>query len=96
MPEEVACSAEETIEGSALRVVRLMKGDEPLGATAKICDDGSLVVARIIKGGAADRSGLIHINDRIVEVNGIRAKPNNVEVRIMTPSDPLTLTQLFF
>ena len=57
-----------------------MKGDEPLGATAKICDDGSLVVARIIKGGAADRSGLIHINDRIVEVNGIRAKPNNVEV----------------
>lgn len=68
------------MKGSALRVVRLMKGDEPLGATAKICDDGSLVVARIIKGGAADRSGLIHINDRIVEVNGIRAKPNNVEV----------------
>ena len=81
MPEDLGCSSlDEAIEGSALRVVRLMKGDEPLGATAKICDDGSLVVARIIKGGAADRSGLIHINDRIVEVNGIRAKPNNVEV----------------
>ena len=64
----------------ALRVVRLMKNDEPLGATAKIGDDGSLTVARIIKGGAADRSGLIHINDRIIEVNGVRAKKSNVEV----------------
>ena len=68
------------LEGCALRVVRLVKGDEPLGATAKIGDDGSLIVARVIKGGAADRSGLIHVNDRIVEVNGIRAKPSNVEV----------------
>jgi len=67
------------LEGCALRVVRLVKGDEPLGATAKIGDDGSLIVARVIKGGAADRSGLIHVNDRIVEVNGIRAKPSNVE-----------------
>ena len=65
----------------ALRVVRLMKNNEPLGATAKIGDDGSLTVARIIKGGAADRSGLIHINDRIIEVNGVRAKKSNVEVR---------------
>ena len=60
-----------------------MKNNEPLGATAKIGDDGSLTVARIIKGGAADRSGLIHINDRIIEVNGIRAKKSNVEVRII-------------
>ena len=59
-----------------------MKNNEPLGATAKIGDDGSLTVARIIKGGAADRSGLIHINDRIIEVNGIRAKKSNVEVRM--------------
>ena len=57
-----------------------MKNNEPLGATAKIGDDGSLTVARIIKGGAADRSGLIHINDRIIEVNGVRAKKSNVEV----------------
>ena len=58
-----------------------LKNNEPLGATAKIGDDGSLTVARIIKGGAADRSGLIHINDRIIEVNGVRAKKSNVEVR---------------
>ena len=63
--------------------MRLVKGDEPLGATAKIGDDGSLIVARVIKGGAADRSGLIHVNDRIVEVNGIRAKPSNVEVNFV-------------
>ena len=63
--------------------MRLVKGDEPLGATAKIGDDGSLIVARVIKGGAADRSGLIHVNDRIVEVNGIRAKPSNVEVLVV-------------
>jgi len=70
----------DSLSGSALRVVRLMKNNEPLGATAKIGDDGSLTVARIIKGGAADRSGLIHVNDRIIEVNGIRAKKSNVEV----------------
>lgn len=74
------CSSHiDSLSGSALRVVRLMKNNEPLGATAKIGDDGSLTVARIIKGGAADRSGLIHINDRIIEVNGIRAKKSNVE-----------------
>ena len=77
------CSSHiDSLSGSALRVVRLMKNNEPLGATAKIGDDGSLTVARIIKGGAADRSGLIHINDRIIEVNGIRAKKSNVEVRM--------------
>ena len=73
----------DSLSGSALRVVRLMKNNEPLGATAKIGDDGSLTVARIIKGGAADRSGLIHVNDRIIEVNGIRAKKSNVEVKYL-------------
>ena len=38
------------------------QNNEPLGATAKIGEDGSLTVARIIKGGAADRSGIVSEN----------------------------------
>ncbi|CAF98752.1 unnamed protein product [Tetraodon nigroviridis] len=42
------------------------------GATIRRDDDtGAIVVARIMKGGAADRSGLIHVGDELKEVNGI-------------------------
>ena len=62
--------AEETI-----KVVRLVKNDEPLGATIATDElTGEIVIARILKGGAADRSGLIHVNDILVEVNDVLAR----------------------
>ena len=43
------------------------KTSEPLGATVK--NEGeAVVVGRIIRGGAADRSGLLHEGDEILEV----------------------------
>uniref|UniRef100_A0A8C6T9Y4 Membrane protein, palmitoylated 7b (MAGUK p55 subfamily member 7) n=1 Tax=Neogobius melanostomus TaxID=47308 RepID=A0A8C6T9Y4_9GOBI len=42
------------------------------GATIKRDEStGALVVARIMKGGAADKSGLIHEGDELKEVNGV-------------------------
>ncbi len=34
-------------------------------------EDGQLVIARILAGGAVDRQGLLHVGDIIGEVNGI-------------------------
>lgn len=42
------------------------------------------MIARIMHGGAADRSGLIHVGDEVIEVNGI-----NVEGK--TPADVLLI-----
>lgn len=45
------------------------------GATIKKCEEtGKIVIARIMHGGAADRSGLIHVGDEVVEVNGINVE----------------------
>lgn len=40
-------------------------------------------------GGAADRSGLIHVGDEVMEVNG-------VDVEGKTPTDVLTILVWFF
>lgn len=56
----------------SVKIIRLVKNKEPLGATISRDDDtGAIVVVRIMKGGAADRSGLIHVGDELKEVNGI-------------------------
>ncbi|XP_011331243.1 MAGUK p55 subfamily member 7 isoform X6 [Ooceraea biroi] len=64
-----------------VKIVQLVKSNEPLGdagvepivgATIKTCEvTGKIVIARIMHGGAADRSGLIHVGDEVCEVNGI-------------------------
>ncbi|XP_072364496.1 MAGUK p55 subfamily member 7 isoform X3 [Scyliorhinus torazame] len=56
----------------SVKIIRLVKNKEPLGATIRRDEStGAIVVARIMHGGAADRSGLIHIGDELKEVNGI-------------------------
>ncbi|XP_067892011.1 MAGUK p55 subfamily member 4-like [Heterodontus francisci] len=56
----------------ALRIVCLVKNKHPLGATIKRHEvTGSIVIARVIRGGLADRSGLLFAGDKLVEVNGI-------------------------
>ncbi|XP_013856634.1 MAGUK p55 subfamily member 4 isoform X2 [Austrofundulus limnaeus] len=55
----------------ATRTVCLVKNKQPLGATIKRNEiTGEIFVARVIHGGLADRSGLLHAGDRIIEVNG--------------------------
>uniref|UniRef100_A0A4W6FLH9 MAGUK p55 scaffold protein 3 n=1 Tax=Lates calcarifer TaxID=8187 RepID=A0A4W6FLH9_LATCA len=50
----------------------LVKNKEPLGATIRRDEaTGAVIVARIMRGGAADRSGLVHVGDELREVNGV-------------------------
>ncbi|MFT7809568.1 MAGUK p55 subfamily member 7 [Arapaima gigas] len=73
----------------SVKIIRLVKNKEPLGATIKRDEDsGAVVVARIMRGGAADRSGLIHVGDELREVNGIPVddkKPEEV-IQILAES----------
>merc|ERR1740128_630358 len=60
-----------------IKVVKLEKSSEPLGATVK--NEGeAVVVGRIIKGGVADRSGLLHEGDEVLEVNEVELRGKNV------------------
>ncbi|XP_015414602.1 PREDICTED: MAGUK p55 subfamily member 4 isoform X6 [Myotis davidii] len=62
----------------AMRIVCLVKNQQPLGATIK-CHEmtGDILVARVIHGGLAERSGrlepqgLLYAGDKLVEVNGV-------------------------
>ncbi|XP_078453026.1 MAGUK p55 subfamily member 7-like isoform X4 [Lampetra planeri] len=57
----------------SVKIIRLVKNKEPLGATIRRHEEtGAIVVARIMRGGAADRSGLINVGDELKEVNGVR------------------------
>lgn len=55
------------------------------GATIKTDEEtGKIIIARIMHGGAADRSGLIHVGDEVIEVN-------NINVEGKTPGDVLQI-----
>ncbi|XP_056145878.1 MAGUK p55 subfamily member 4 [Lampris incognitus] len=55
----------------AMRIVCLVKNNQPLGATIKKDEEtGEIYIARVIHGGLADRSGLLYPGDLLVEVNG--------------------------
>ncbi|XP_069504208.1 MAGUK p55 subfamily member 7 isoform X2 [Ambystoma mexicanum] len=73
----------------SVKIIRLVKNREPLGATIKKDEHtGAVVVARIMRGGAADRSGLIHVGDELREVNGISVddkKPEEI-IKILAQS----------
>ncbi|XP_051959191.1 MAGUK p55 subfamily member 7 [Xyrauchen texanus] len=76
-------------EEDSVKIIRLVKNKEPLGATIKKDEQtGAIIVARIMSGGAADRSGLIHVGDELKEVNGIPVddkKPEEI-IRILSQS----------
>lgn len=76
-------------EEDSVKIIRLVKNKEPLGATIKKDElTGAILVARILRGGAADRSGLIHVGDELKEVNGIpvdEKKPEEI-IHILSQS----------
>ncbi|XP_029966504.1 MAGUK p55 subfamily member 5b [Salarias fasciatus] len=73
--------AEESVTqylGETVKLVRLEKArDTPLGATVRN-DMESVVVSRVVKGGAAERSGLLSEGDEILEINGIPIRGKHV------------------
>jgi MAGUK p55 subfamily protein 5 len=60
-----------------IKIVRIEKTNEPLGATVKNEDD-AVVVGRIIRGGTAEASGLLHEGDEVLEVNEVPLRGKNV------------------
>ncbi|KAJ8009294.1 hypothetical protein DPEC_G00087400 [Dallia pectoralis] len=64
--------------GETVKLVRLEKtGDMPLGATVRNEMD-SVVVSRVVKGGTAERSGLLAEGDEILEINGVPVRGKNI------------------
>uniref|UniRef100_A0AAY4BAG8 Protein PALS1 n=1 Tax=Denticeps clupeoides TaxID=299321 RepID=A0AAY4BAG8_9TELE len=64
--------------GETVKIVRLEKArDVPLGATVRN-DMDSVIISRIVKGGAAERSGLLHEGDEILKINGVEIRGKDV------------------
>ncbi|XP_068198018.1 MAGUK p55 subfamily member 5b [Antennarius striatus] len=64
--------------GETVKLVRLEKArDTPLGATVRN-DMESVVVSRVVKGGAAESSGLLSEGDEILEINGISIRGKHI------------------
>ncbi|KAK2151349.1 hypothetical protein LSH36_366g01001 [Paralvinella palmiformis] len=80
----------------SVKIVRLVKGaDEPLGATIHMDEEsGKIKIARVMLGGAADRSGLIQSGDEVHEVNTIKVagkSPTEVVQILSNSTGPITL-----
>uniref|UniRef100_A0AAR2KYR1 Protein PALS1 n=1 Tax=Pygocentrus nattereri TaxID=42514 RepID=A0AAR2KYR1_PYGNA len=64
--------------GETVKIVRIEKAkDIPLGATVRN-DMDSVIISRIVKGGAAESSGLLHEGDEILEINGVEIRGKDV------------------
>ncbi|KAK1888600.1 MAGUK p55 subfamily member 5 [Dissostichus eleginoides] len=90
--------AEESVAqylGETVKLVRLQKArDTPLGATVRN-DMDSVLVSRVVKGGAAEKSGLLSEGDEILEINGISIRGKHVnEVHDLLQQMQGTLTFL--
>ncbi|EGW08163.1 MAGUK p55 subfamily member 3 [Cricetulus griseus] len=86
---------DEDFEEESVKIVRLVKNKEPLGATIRRDEhSGAVVVARIMRGGAADRSGLVHVGDELREVNGITVlhkRPDEISQILAQSQGSITL-----
>ncbi|KAG8006765.1 MAGUK p55 subfamily member 3 [Nibea albiflora] len=86
---------EDELEEESVKIVRLVKNKEPLGATIRRDDaTGVVIVARIMRGGAADRSGLVHVGDELREVNGvsvIHKRPDEISQLLSQSQGSITL-----
>ncbi|XP_006638159.1 MAGUK p55 subfamily member 3 isoform X1 [Lepisosteus oculatus] len=86
---------EDELEEESVKIVRLVKNKEPLGATIRRDENtGAVVVARIMRGGAADRSGLVHVGDELREVNGIsiiHKRPDEISQILSQSQGSITL-----
>ncbi|XP_077993004.1 protein PALS1-like isoform X2 [Glandiceps talaboti] len=70
--------ASQFTEEDSVKIVRIDKTAEPLGATVRREGD-SVIIGRIVRGGAADKSGLLHEGDELLEINGYDMKGKSVD-----------------
>lgn len=65
------------------RLVTITKKDKDvLGITVSLDDENNLIIARILAGSLADKQGLLHVKDKVREVNG---------TEVFTPEDMMLL-----
>ncbi|XP_010774811.1 MAGUK p55 subfamily member 5b isoform X3 [Notothenia coriiceps] len=93
--QEIAEESAAQYLGETVKLVRLQKArDTPLGATVRN-DMDSVLVSRVVKGGAAEKSGLLSEGDEILEINGISIRGKHVnEVHDLLQQMQGTLTFL--
>ncbi|CAH0726789.1 unnamed protein product, partial [Brenthis ino] len=60
-----------------IKIIKIEKTNEPLGATVR--NEGeAVIIGRIVRGGAAEKSGLLHEGDELLEVNGVPMRGKSV------------------
>lgn len=60
-----------------IKIIRIEKTNEPLGATVR--NEGeAVIIGRVVRGGAAHKSGLLHEGDEVLEVNGVEMRGKSV------------------
>ncbi|XP_053608993.1 uncharacterized protein sdt isoform X1 [Plodia interpunctella] len=63
--------------GEHIKIIKIEKTNEPLGATVR--NEGeAVIIGRIVRGGAAEKSGLLHEGDELLEVNGVAMRGKTV------------------
>ncbi|XP_054652652.1 protein PALS1 [Dunckerocampus dactyliophorus] len=81
MEPEPLTSQTETLTqwgGETVKIVHIEKArDIPLGATVRN-EMESVIISRIVRGGAAERSGLLAEGDEILEINGVEIRGKDV------------------
>lgn len=55
---------------SPAKIVTINKTNAPLGATVRVEEEGNVIISRLVVGGAAEKSRLLHEGDEVLEVNG--------------------------
>ncbi|XP_014480738.1 PREDICTED: uncharacterized protein LOC106747595 isoform X1 [Dinoponera quadriceps] len=60
-----------------IKIIRIEKTNEPLGATVRNEGD-AVIIGRVVRGGAAHKSGLLHEGDEVLEVNGVEMRGKTV------------------
>lgn len=61
----------------SIKIIKIDKTNEPLGATVR--NEGeAVIIGRIVRGGAAEKSGLLHEGDELLEVNGVSMRGKSV------------------
>ncbi|XP_028967393.1 MAGUK p55 subfamily member 6 [Galendromus occidentalis] len=72
--EDEQDTSQDSLATESLKVVVVRKVDgEPLGITVDACpESGRVRIARILAGGLIEKQGMLHVGDKIVEVNNVR------------------------
>ncbi|XP_020289453.1 uncharacterized protein LOC109857514 isoform X2 [Pseudomyrmex gracilis] len=71
-------SWKDSLEVDNIKIIRIERTNEPLGATIRNNDENAVFIGRVVRGGAADKSGLLHEGDEVLEINGVEMRGKNV------------------